>query len=146
MIPWWSWHLLPWRRPLPPRKNQVSETGRHTFIVLYCFRCVHEFFLCRRLFFTIFLMSNIVATCALNAWLDHVFWCRYHLVSTKKKCTIIPHDIGWFCRNYADNNQLVIHESVNDVVVVIVLWSWHDNYLLGAQYCPPSYPLTVSTG
>jgi hypothetical protein len=39
----------------------------------------------------------------------------------KKRCTIVPHDIGWFCRNYADNNQLVIHESVDNVVIVVII-------------------------
>ncbi len=84
MIPWQSWHLRPWRQPPLPRNNQVSETRHHTFVLLYCFCCLRKFFLCRRLFFTIFLTSNVVATRALNAWLDHVFWCHYHLASTKK--------------------------------------------------------------
>jgi hypothetical protein len=38
----------------------------------------------------------------------------------KKRCTIVPHNIGWFFRVYADDNQLVIRESVEDIVVVIV--------------------------
>jgi hypothetical protein len=90
MIPWQSRHLWPWRRPPLPRKNQVSETGRHTFIVLYCFCCLREFFLCRRLFFTIFLTSKVVAMPALNVWSDHVYWCCYHLASTKKGVPSTP--------------------------------------------------------
>jgi hypothetical protein len=38
----------------------------------------------------------------------------------KKRCTIIPHNIGWFCRIYADDDQLIIHESVDDVVVIVI--------------------------
>jgi hypothetical protein len=38
----------------------------------------------------------------------------------KKRGTIASHDISWFCRIYADNNQLVIHESVDNVVIVVV--------------------------
>ncbi len=83
-MPWQSQHCQPWRRPPPPTKNQVSETGCDTFIILYCFCHLGEFFLCRRLFFTFFLMSDVVATRASNVWSDHVFWCRYCLASTKK--------------------------------------------------------------
>ncbi len=84
MITWQSRHPWPWRRPPPPRKKQVSDTGHQNFIVLYCFCWLHEFFLCRRLFFTIFLTSNVIVMRASTAWLDHVFWCCFHLVSAKK--------------------------------------------------------------
>ncbi len=38
----------------------------------------------------------------------------------KKRCTIVPHDIGWFCCIYTDKNQLVIHESIDNFVIVDV--------------------------
>ncbi len=71
-------------------KKKSGETRRHTFIVSYCFCCLREIFLCWCLFFTIFLTSNVVTTCTLNAWLDHVFWCRYCFASTKKGVPLPP--------------------------------------------------------
>ncbi len=38
----------------------------------------------------------------------------------KKRCTIVPHHIGWFCRVFVDDDQLVINKSIDDVVLVIV--------------------------
>jgi hypothetical protein len=35
-------------------------------------------------------------------------------------CTINPHNIGWFCRVYVDDDQLIIDESIDNVVVVVV--------------------------
>ncbi len=90
MITWRSWHRRPWRQPPPPGKKQVSDTGHQNFIVLYCFCWLREFFLCRRLFLTIFLMSNVVAIRALTAWSDHVFLCPFHLVSVKKGVPLSP--------------------------------------------------------
>ncbi len=90
MITWQSQHRQPWRRPPPPRKKQVSDTGHQNFIVSYRFCWLSEFFLCRRLFFTIILTSNVVATRALTAWLDHVFWCHFHLVFAKKRVPSSP--------------------------------------------------------
>jgi hypothetical protein len=55
------------------KKKQVSDTSHQNFIVSYCFCWLREFFLCRRLFFTMFLTSNVVTTRTLTAWLDHVF-------------------------------------------------------------------------
>ncbi len=90
MITWWSQHCWPWRRPSLPRKKQVSDTGHQNFIISYCFCWLHEFFLCRRLFFTIFLTSNVTTTCASTTWLDHVFWCHFHLVFVKKGVLLSP--------------------------------------------------------
>ncbi len=49
------------------------------------------------------------------------FRCPYHLAFTKKRCTIVLHNFGWFCRVYTDNDQLIIHESVGDIVVIVVV-------------------------
>jgi hypothetical protein len=38
----------------------------------------------------------------------------------KKRSTVVPHDIGSFRHVYADDDKLVIQESVDVVVVVIV--------------------------
>jgi hypothetical protein len=49
------------------KKNQVSETGRNTFIVLYCILLLALVFPVPVPLFYLFLTSNVVALCALIA-------------------------------------------------------------------------------
>ncbi len=67
-----------------------------------------------------FLTSNVIAMCASTTWLDHVFWCRFHLVSAKKGVPSSPMILVSSTMSTLTTTKLIIHESVDIVFVIIV--------------------------
>jgi hypothetical protein len=81
---------------------------------------LREFLLCRRLFFIISFDEGRCCNARIECVIGPYFLMSLLFSVDKKRGNIVSHDIGWFCCVYDDNNQLVTHESVDNVVIIVV--------------------------
>ncbi len=147
MITWQSWYRQPWRRPLPPRKKKRSVTPvtkilsyRTVFVGCVSFSSAGASFFH---FFDKRRRHNV----HLDRMIGSCFLMSFSLRGRKKKeyrhpprYRLVPPRLRW--QRQARNPR----KRRRHCCCHLRSWNRPNNYFLRARYCPPSYPLTVSTG
>ncbi len=146
MITWQSWYCQPWKRLPPPRKKEVSDTGHQ--ILLYCtvFVGCMSFSSAGASYIPLFWRATLSQLAPPpHDWImffDVLFikcWQKKEYRHPLQYWLDLPR-LRWqwqACHPWKHWRCRCRHRW---------LWNWSGNYFLGAQYCLPSYPLTISTG